>query len=524
MSLAMTDARVSSAPARAGESDDRRQRSNRLDAVVSALGSPLRAPADGTQHMRATTMDDGNNPPAISALFGRQAELSDVFGLITRVHETGAALIVRGEPGIGKSAILIEARALAIASGMRVLSTRGARAEIDIPFAGLHQLLRPLRGELGALPANERDVLLASFGADVAPTQLYAIALAVLDLLTATAERAPILILVEDMHRLDGCTIDVLAFVARRLESEPIVLLAATPEQLDSSLTGAGLREVVLRPLDNGAAEALLDAHAPGLEPALRTRLLLEAAGNPLALVELPIAAAGVGEGVFLPTWIPLTTRLEQAFAARVLELPPATRRLLLIAALNDGDDLLEVLGAASLLAGQSVSTDDLVPATAARLVEVDDTTLRFRHSLVRSAIHHAATIAQRHEGHAALASILAGEPARRVWHRAASTVGTDDALADELDAIAERARSRGHFTEAVTAFRATATSSGARPRARPPRHRGAPARSPRSVGTRRRRANADDVHQRDARRQRAREPRRRDRCRGDGRTCRCTR
>jgi DNA-binding CsgD family transcriptional regulator/tetratricopeptide (TPR) repeat protein len=418
-------------------------------------------PADGTQHVGATTMDDGCRPPAVSRLFGRQTELGEILGLITGVHETGAALIVRGEPGIGKSALLIEARALAVAQGMRVLSTHGARAEIDIPFAGLHQLLRPLRGELGALPGRERDVLLASFGSEVAPAQLYAIAIAVLDLLTATAERGPILILVEDMHRLDRCTTDVLAFVARRLESDPIVLLAATPEQLDSSLTGGGLREMELRPLDQAAAEALLDAHAPGLDPALRTRLLLEAAGNPLALVELPLAAAGVEEGVLLPTWLPLTTRLEQAFSARVLELPAATRGLLLIAALNDGDDLLEALGAASLLAGQRISTDDLVPATMARLVEVGDATLRFRHSLVRSAIGRSASISQRHAGHAALADTLAGEPARRVWHRAASTIGTDDALGDELEAMAERAQSRGSFTEAVTALeRAAALSS----------------------------------------------------------------
>jgi hypothetical protein len=237
----------------------------------------------------------------------------------------------------------------------------------------LHQLLRPLRTELDALGASQRDVLLAAFGTEVAAPQLYAIVRAVLDLLSEAARLGPILIVVEDAHWLDRCTTDVLAFVARRLESDRVVLLAASPTGFESTLDEAGPADLELSPLDDESAGELLDAHAPDLPAALRQRLLTEAAGNPLALVELPIAAARIDPGAFLPTWLPLTTRLEQAFATRASELPVATRSLLLIAALNDSDDLVEALEAASLLAGQAVTLDDLSPAVQARLIEADD-------------------------------------------------------------------------------------------------------------------------------------------------------
>ena len=179
--------------------------------------------------------------------------------------------------------------------------------------------------------------------------------------------------------------------------------------------------------------------------------------------MELPIAAARIDAGAFLPAWLPLTTRLEQAFATRASELPDATRSLLLIAALNDGDDLVEALAATSLLAGHAITLDDLSPAIQARLIEADDTTLRFRHSLMRSAIRQAASISRRHAGHAALAEALADQPRRRVWHRAASTVGTDDSVADELEAMAARAQTHGNFADAVTHLERAASLSSSR-------------------------------------------------------------
>ena len=263
------------------------------------------------------------------------------------------------------------------------------------------------------------------------PRRRYAITRAVLDLLSEAAGLRPVLIIVEDAQWLDRCTADVLAFVARRLESNRVVLLGAIAEGFDSPLHDGVAADLELRPLDPQSAAALLDARAPDLPPALRQRLLSEASGNPLALVELPIAAERINAGSFLPAWLPLTTRLEQAFAARASDSPDATRNLLLIAALNDSDGLVEALEAASLLTGRTVTLDDVAPAVQGRLIEADDNTLRFRHSLMRSAIRQAATISRRHAAHAALADTLIAQPGRRVWHRAASIVGTDDAVAD---------------------------------------------------------------------------------------------
>jgi DNA-binding CsgD family transcriptional regulator len=408
------------------------------------------------------TAESSPRTPA-HVLFGREREVSRLRGLIDGVEQRGAAAMLRGEPGIGKTALLAEARRLGVQRGMRVLATTGTHAEVDVPFACLHQLLRPLRTELDALGASQRDVLLAAFGTEVAAPQLYAIARAVLDLLSEAAREGPILIAVEDAHWLDRCTTDVLAFVARRLESDRVVLLAASPAGFESTLDEAGPAYLELSPLDDESAGELLDAHAPDLPPALRQRLLTEAAGNPLALVELPIAAARIDTGALIPTWLPLTTRLEQAFAARVSELPVATRTLLLIAALNDRDDLVEALGSASLLAGQAVTLDDLSPAVQARLIEADDNALRFRHSLMRSAIRQAASLSRRHAGHAALAETLADQPRRRVWHRAASIVGTDDSLADELEAMAGRAQTQGNFADAVSSLERAAWLSSSR-------------------------------------------------------------
>ena len=443
----------------------------KLEAVSRSLDRPLRNDRErlSTNIAKKTLTDLPAAPSATNGsslgtpartLFGREEELARLRELIDGVEQNGAAAMLRGEPGIGKTALLAEARRLAVHRGMRVLATTGTDAEVDLPFANLDQLLRPLRTELDALESSQREVLLAAFGTEVAAPQLYAIARAVLDLLSEAAGLRPLLIIVEDAQRLDRCTADVLAFVARRLESNRVVLLGAIAEGFDSPLHDGVAADLELRPLDPQSAAALLDAQAPDLLPALRQRLLSEASGNPLALVELPIAADRINVGSFLPAWLPLTTRLEQAFAARASDLPDATRNLLLIAALNDSDGLVEALEAASLLAGRPVTLEDVAPAVQGRLIEADDNTLRFRHSLMRSAIRQAATISRRHAAHAALADTLTAHPRRRVWHRAASIVGTDDAVADELDAIAVRAQTQGNFADAVTSLEGAASLS----------------------------------------------------------------
>ena len=224
----------------------------------------------------------------------------------------------------------------------------------------------------------------------------------------------------------------------------------------------------------------MLDSRSPGLSPGVRERFLREAAGNPLALVELPIAHGRLGgEDAEDAGWLPLTTRLEQAFAARALELPDLTRIALLVAAVNDGPVLSEVLAAGALLAdpaaaqaapsppaAPALAVDVLVPAISAQLVEIDETQLRFRHPLIRTAIRQHASVSQRQAAHAALARALAGQPERAVWHRAAAIFGPDEAVAGELEETALRVQRRGASIVAVSALRRAATlgDSGRRP------------------------------------------------------------
>ncbi|TWP53994.1 AAA family ATPase [Lentzea tibetensis] len=377
---------------------------------------------------------------------------------IDRIRERGGAVVVRGEAGIGKSALLLETGRAAAGHGVRVLGTTGVESEARIPFAGLYQLLRPVLDDVAALPGPQRDAVLAAFGrSDVVAPDLHLIALATLNLMGDAAARTPMLLVVEDAQWLDPASADVLAFVARRLEFEPVVLLAALRDGFACPLADAGLPELPLRRLDRTAAATLLDARAPGLPPAVRERVLAEADGNPLALVELPLTAGQAGAGT---AWLPLTTRLVQAFAARVSGLPTSTRLMLLVAALNDGDLLTEVVDAASLADGERIGVDDLVPAIDGQLIDVDEERVWFRHPLMRTAIRQRSTIGQRHLVHRSLADVVRGDEDRKVWHRAASAAGPDEDVAAALDVAAANAHRRGGMEAAVTALdRAAALS-----------------------------------------------------------------
>jgi DNA-binding CsgD family transcriptional regulator len=400
--------------------------------------------------------------PHIATLIGREYETRLLSGLVERVRDGGGAVVVRGEAGIGKSALLAEASGFAAAGGLRVLTTVGVQSEAQIAYSGLYQLLRPVLGQVTELPEPQQSAVSAVFGGtDAVAPDLFLIALATLNLLGEAATHAPLLLIVEDAHWLDRASADVLAFVARRLDFEPVVLLVALRDGFHGSFDDAGLPELNLQRLDQAAAATLLDARAPDLQPAVRERVLGEAAGNPLALAELPIVMGEVGEGTVPPAWLPLTTRLEQAFAARVSGLPTATRLLLLVAALNDGDLLSETLDAAALVGGEKLTVDDLTPAIDARLVDVTVDRVWFRHPLMRSAIPLRSSIAQRHLVHAALAEVLGIETDRRTWHRAASTTGPDEDVASELEAVAISAQRRGGIEAAVAALERAARLSG---------------------------------------------------------------
>jgi DNA-binding CsgD family transcriptional regulator len=387
-----------------------------------------------------------------SPLMGRERELSALSDMIDGAPKQGGALVIRGEAGIGKSSLLGAATGYASDKGLRILETMGVQSEAHIAFAGLHQVLHPILEEMDELPAPQRGALRCAFGMDQGEApDIFLVALAALELLSDAAAKVPLAVIVEDAQWLDRPTVDAMTFVARRIQEEPILLLFALREGFDSPLAQAGLPDLALAGLAELPAAELLAARAPDLATELRDRILHQAEGNPLALVELPVTL-GSGPNHEIPSSspLPITTRLENAFAARASELSADARALLLAAAANDGDSLPEVLDASSIMRGVTIALDALVPAISAGLVDLDDAQLRFRHPLVRSAIYQSATISDRHSAHAALAEVLIDQPDRRVWHRASSVVGADEEVASELEEAAERAERRGATVVAV--------------------------------------------------------------------------
>ncbi len=400
------------------------------------------------------------------ALHGRESELASLNELIAAAADGdgGGGLVLRGEAGIGKSTLLAAAIDRAAAADMAVLTAAGVQSEAHLPFAGLHQLLQPLLGDLEGLPGPHRTAIEAAFGMSEGVTpNPFLIALATLELLGEAAARSPLLILAEDAQWLDHPTREALAFVARRVSLEPIVLLFAIRDDVANPFEPAHLPEIQLLPLERAPAAELLEAHAPGLPLAVRERLLDEAAGNPLALVELPAALESqLDEGSSLPEHLPLSDRLERTFAARLSELPDTTQTLLLAAAADSHSLVDEAVGASLLVEGRPVSADALESASQLRLVDVEGTRVRFRHPLVRSAVYRAAGAAERHAVHLALADLLVDDPDRSVWHRAAAAdSGTiDEAVAADLEATAERAQRRGATGVAVEALQRAAELS----------------------------------------------------------------
>src|ERR687896_589 len=287
--------------------------------------------------------------------FAREGELAQLERLIDGLPERGSALLVRGEAGIGKSTLLAAASQRAEAAGMRVLRASGVQSEARLPFAGLHQLVLPVLGRAEHLPAPQRTALLAAFGmVEAEVTDRFFVALALLELLSDVAEQTPLLVVAEDAHWLDRPTAGVLGFIARRIEHEPIVVLAASREGEESPINDAGLPTLRLGGIDDEPAGELLDTHHRQLAPTVRGQMLEQAGGNPLALVELPVLL-GTDERAGrsrLPSPLPLTEHLERAFAAQTAGLPSDTRKLLLLAAVDDGGDLGEIVAAAAVVAG----------------------------------------------------------------------------------------------------------------------------------------------------------------------------
>ncbi|MFE3257153.1 AAA family ATPase [Nocardia sp. NPDC059091] len=389
------------------------------------------------------------------ALIGRAPQLAVLRSLLDELPAAGGACTIVGAPGIGKTALLDAMAGEAATAGLEVLRTAGVEVEAGLPFAGLHQLVRGLLPAVQRLPAPQRAALLTAFGIHDGPRpETFMVALATLNLLT-DGDTARVAI-VDDMHWLDGPSQEVLAFVARRISKDPLVILASLRTGYSGPYAGARTPELEVPGLDDTHSRVLLARHAGAIGQAAQARIRREAGGNPLALVELPLAWRdhdGAGAQARSPEFLPLTAKLERAFAGRVAEMPAATRAAMLIAAIDYADALPEILSATSLLIGDDVRVDVFDPAIDARLLHVDGMRVRLHHPLVRSAVLQSVPPAQRMAANAALAEALVDEPYRRTWHRAQSIVGPDDDVADELEASHAIALRRGGVTAAIWAL-----------------------------------------------------------------------
>ncbi|MFC8349911.1 AAA family ATPase [Streptomyces sp. NPDC057280] len=404
-------------------------------------------------------------------LVGRQRECAALDDLLAGLREgTSRVLVVRGEAGIGKS-VLLE-YAAAHASRVKVTWGRGVEADMELPYASLHQVCAPFLDGVEDLPQPQRDALRVAFGTAVGdPPDRFLVGLAVLTLLTRASETRPVLALVDDAQWLDQVSLQTLEFVARRLLAEPVAMAFAVRDPEGQSAL-AGLPALQLSGLDAAAAGELLESAVGGrLEERVRDRFVAETHGNPLALLEFSRgrSAAELAYGVDASSapvvQVPVASRVERDFAGRLGALPAATRTLLLIAAAEPVGDVRLLTRAATSLG----ITPDAAPAKAAGLIEFGEP-VRFRHPLVRSAVYHGAEPEDRRAVHRALAEATDPllDPDRRAWHAAQAADGPDEEVAAGLEQAADRARQRGGIAaEAVLLERAVEVTPDPWPRGR---------------------------------------------------------
>jgi DNA-binding CsgD family transcriptional regulator len=358
-------------------------------------------------------------------------------------------MVVRGEAGVGKTALLDYL--LIHAAGCRIARAAGVESEMELAFAGLHQLCGPFLDRLEHIPAPQREALGTAFGLRLGePPDPFMVGLAVLSLLSDVADTQPLVCLVDDAQWLDRASTQVLGFVARRLAAESVVILFGVRDPAQHPDL-AGLPELTIGPLRVVDARALLASVIPGrLDVSVRDRIVAEARGNPLALLELPRAwtTAAFAGGFGLPDAASVAGRIEESFRRRLTPLPDDSRRLMLVAAAEPVGDPALVWAAAERLA---IPAGAVGPATASGLLNVGPQ-LGFRHPLVRSVVYREATLEDRQLVHAALAQVTDPtlDPDRRAWHLAAAAAGPDDEVADELERSAGRAQARGGVAAAA--------------------------------------------------------------------------
>jgi DNA-binding CsgD family transcriptional regulator len=409
-------------------------------------------------------------------LYGRENERRALGAVVDQARASrGGALVLRGEAGTGKSALLDDLAACdGAGAGLRILRTQGVESEAPLAFAALHRLLRPAFRSLGDLPPQQEQALRAVFGETTPPREgpegRFLVFLAVLGLLAGLAEQQPVLCIIDDAHWLDEGSAAALLFVARRLEAERIALVFAAREGDARRFEAEGLPVLRLEGLAEEPAHALLRQRSTApVSAGVAAELVRLAEGNPLALMELPAALSAeqlVGASA-LPARLPLTDRLERVFLDRFHLLPRPARTVLLVAAADDSGSLATVRAAAALLGADDAA---LEAAERSGLLRITGPALELRHPLVRSSLYAAALSSERRRAHAALAEVMTGREdlGRRTWHRAAALEEPDDAVAGDLEQVALNAALRGgHDAASATWERSAQLSTTAADRAR---------------------------------------------------------
>ncbi|MDW5596062.1 AAA family ATPase [Conexibacter stalactiti] len=393
-------------------------------------------------------------------LEGRTREVAWLGDRIRGLREGAAfAAVVRGEAGVGKSALIDAALLDEPAYGTRVLRARGYESDSEIPYAGLLELATPLLDLRETLPQAQRAAISSAFALEPpTPHDRLAVAAGLLGLLAQAAEREPLLAVVDDVHWLDDASRDAILFAARRLVSGGVGMVLAARDGAAPELDLGGVRELRLNGLELPDALKLLRRGAPKLPASVAESIVVATAGNPLALVELPgaLTPAQLAGEAPLADPLPASAAIERAFSRQVAELPPDTRRALLVAAaLHRGR--LDLLTAA--LRRLELPEDVLAPAEQARIVAERDGDLLFRHPLLRAAVYHAAASSERRVAHAALGAV-ATDPRVRAWHLAHAASGADETVAAALEEAAHDARARNGHAEAARAFERAAQLS----------------------------------------------------------------
>jgi DNA-binding CsgD family transcriptional regulator len=395
-----------------------------------------------------TGSGNSSRRPRAAALRGRDSEVSALGRIVAAVRAgESRVLVIRGEPGVGKTALLDHLATQA--SGCQVVRALGVQSEMELAFAGLHQLCAPMLDLLARVPVPQREALQTALGLSAGPApDRFLVGLAVLSLLSEVAGEQPLMCLVDDHQWLDRASAQALGFVARRLAAEPVGLVFAARDPGDEL---AGLPELVVEGLQVADAQALLDSALAGpLDGRVRDQIVAETRGNPLALLQLPrgLTPAQLAGGFGLAGARPLSGRIEESFLRQIQALPPEARRLLQLAAADPSGDLSLVWRAAGRL---GIPVQAGAPAVEAGLAEFSPR-VRFRHPLVRSAAYRSASVQDRREIHRVLAEVTDPQldPDRQAWHRAEAVPGADEEVANELERSAGRAQRRGGLAAAA--------------------------------------------------------------------------